>query len=90
VNARRSQWHRVLETEMARWSGMTAGELVEALREPQNYEIEFEGKIFQVEIQLLENTDRYVHVALAVDDGVLPFAIAPASDSFICPKDRNP
>ena len=71
---------------MTRWSGMTAAELIDTLRELQNYEVEFEGKNFQVEVQLLENTDRYLHVALAVDDGVLPFAITPASDSFICAK----
>ena len=84
MKGRRRQWRHVLETEMTRWSGMTAGELIEALRELQNYEIEFEGKIFQVEVQLLENTERYVHVGLAVDDGALPRAIVPASDSFIC------
>ena len=89
MNARRRRWHRVLKTEMARWSGKTSDELIEALPEPQNYEVEFEGRTFQVEVQLLENTDRYLHVGLAVDDGTLPAAIVPAAESFICAKPRQ-
>jgi len=89
VKARRRQWRRVLEAEMARWSGMSAGELIEALREPQNYELEFDGRSYQVEVQMLENTEGYVHVGLAVDDGALPAAIVPASDSFIRAKSRE-
>jgi hypothetical protein len=89
VTARRRQWRRVLDAEMTRWSGKTSDELIEALRQPENYEVEFEGGTFQVEVQLLENTDRYVHVALAVDDGVLPAAIVPASDSFTREKSRQ-
>ena len=84
MKARRRQWRRVLDAEMARWSAKTSDELIEALRLPKDYEVEFEGRAFQVEVQLLENTDRYVHVGLAVDDGALPAAILPASDSFIC------
>jgi hypothetical protein len=86
VKGRRHQWRRVLDVEMARWSAESAGKLIEALRQPQNYEVRFAGRIFQVEVQMLENTERYVHVALAVDDGALPAAIVPASDSFICAK----
>ena len=71
---------------MVRWSARTSEELIEKLRQPQNYEVEFDGKTFQVEVQMLENTERYVHVGLTVDDGVLPSAIVPVSDSFICPK----
>ena len=73
---------------MRRWAGWLAelaGELIEALREPQNYEVELAGRVFQVEVQMLENTERYVHVALAVDDGICA-ATVPASDSSICAK----
>jgi hypothetical protein len=76
----------VLDAEMARWSAKTCAELIETLGQLQNYEVECDGNVFQVEVQMLENTERYVHVGLAVDDGVLPWAIVPASDSFICPK----
>jgi hypothetical protein len=86
MRARRRHWRRVLDAEMTRWSGKTSDELIEALRQPKNYEVEFEGRTFQVEVQLLENTERYPHVGLAVDDGALPAAIVPVSDSFICAK----
>ncbi len=85
--SRRQQWRRVLDAETSRWSGKSCEELLAALRQPQTYEVEYESKAFQVEVQLLENTERYVHVGLAVDDGVLPAAIVPAATSFIC---RNP
>lgn len=71
---------------MSKWSGKSCDELIAALHEPQTDEVEFESKTFQIEVQMLENTERYVHVMLAVDDGVLPAAIVPATDSFICPK----
>ena len=32
------------------------------------YEVEFEGKKYQVEVDLLENTERYLHVEVSVDD----------------------
>jgi hypothetical protein len=88
--SRRQQWRRVLDAETSRWSGKPCEELIAALHEPQTYQVEFESKTFQVEVQLLENTERYVHVMLAVDDGVLPAAIMPATTSFICPKPGQP
>jgi hypothetical protein len=88
--ARRRQWRRALAAELAKRSAKSPEELIEALPQPLNYDVEFEGNTFQVEVQILENTERYVHVAIAVDDGVLPSAIVPASDSFIGPKpDRS-
>ena len=43
----------------------------------QTYEIEVGSKMFQVEVELLENTDEYIHVMVAVDDGSLPASISP-------------
>ncbi len=83
---RRDEWRKVLDAERARWSALSAAQLIEQLREGQAYEAEFESKTFQVEIELLENTDEYVYVSLAVDDGSLPWSISPASTSFICRK----
>jgi hypothetical protein len=88
--SRRQQWRRVLDAETSRWSGKSCEELIVALHEPQTYQVEFESKTFQVEVQLLENTERYVHVMLAVDDGVLPGAMIPATSSFICSKRVQP
>ena len=48
-----------------------------ALRNQQVYEIEFESKKYQVEIEILENTEQYVRVMVAVDDGSLPASILP-------------
>lgn len=57
----------------------------------QGYEIEAGSKIFQVEVQLLENTEKYVHVMVAVDDGTLPASLWPLTETFLQYKtDRTP
>ena len=86
MSRRRRQWHRVLDVETTRWSGKSCEELIATLYEMQIFEVEFESKTFQVEVEMLENTEEYVHVMVAVDDGVLPASIAPATTSFICRK----
>jgi hypothetical protein len=58
-------------------------ELVSALRNQQGYEVEFESRKYQVEIEMLENTEQYIHVMMAVDDGSLPASILPVTHSFI-------
>jgi hypothetical protein len=50
------------------------------------YEVEFESRHYQVEVELLENTPAYLNVAVAVDDGSLPASIAPLTKNFICRK----
>jgi hypothetical protein len=37
----------------------------------------------------LENTDSYIHVGIAVDDGHFGRAMRPLSSSFICRKDGS-
>jgi hypothetical protein len=37
-------------------------------------------------VQLLENTEQYLHVMVAVDDGSLPASISPLTHSFIRQK----
>jgi len=54
---------------MKRWSAMSCAQLISLLSDEQTYEVEFESKKYQVEVQILENTDSYVHVSVAVDDG---------------------
>lgn len=76
----------MLETEMKRWSVMSSDQLISALPDVQTYEVEFESKRYQVEVQLVENTDSYVHVVVAVDDGHWLRAMRPLSSSFICQK----
>ena len=76
----------MLECEVRRWSAMAYEELISELHDLQAYEVELDSKKYQVEVELLENTDKYVHVMVAVDDGSLPASISPLSHTFICSK----
>jgi len=85
--SRREQWQKVLGSEVERWSAMSCSELVSELRDDlQEYQVEFESKPYNVEVELLENTDRYLHVVVAVDDGSLPASISPLCHSWILQK----
>ena len=84
---RREEWARVLEIEKRRWSAKSWAELVSDLADGQQYEVEFESKRYQVEVELLENTAQYLHVIVAVDDGSLPASIHPLSATFLRYKD---
>lgn len=83
---RREQWRPVLDAELKRWSAKSCEQLLAELPEVQAYETEFENKMYQVEVEILENTEKYVHVLVAVDDGSLPASLSPLSSSFICEK----
>jgi hypothetical protein len=83
---RRAQWRPVLDAEVRKWSAKSWAELVAELPDEQAYEVESEGKTYQVEVQLLENTERYVRVAVCVDDGSFPASFRPLSSSFILEK----
>ena len=84
--SRREEWRKVLDSELKRWSALSWEQLASDLREHQAYEVEFESKKYQVEVELLENTEQYLNVLVAVDDGSLPASISPATDNFICQK----
>jgi hypothetical protein len=86
VVSRRAQWLTVLDAEMKRWSAMSCDQLIVELRDTRAYEVEFEGKPYQVEVELLENTDQYLHVTVSVDDGSLPTSISPSTGTFLCYK----
>jgi hypothetical protein len=66
---------------------MPCAQLPSQLADLQTYEVEVESKKYQVEVHILENTDCYVHVSVAVDDGHFWRAMRPLSSSFICRKD---
>lgn len=83
---RREQWRPVLDAELKRWSAKSSEQLLAELGVVQAYEIEFENKGYQVEVEILENTEKYLHVIVAVDDGSLPGAMRPLSESFIREK----
>ena len=83
---RRQIWRHILEREMQRWSMVSCDQLVSDLSEIKTYEVEYESKRYQVEVEMLENTPAYVHVLVGVDDGSLPASIRPETDTFICQK----
>jgi hypothetical protein len=87
----RQQWQPVLDAQMKRWSAMSCSQLLSQLSaEEQTYEVEFQSKKYQVEVKILENTDAYIHVAVAVDDGHFWRAMHPLASSFIRRKDGLP
>ena len=65
---------------------MSCEQLLVELRDIKAYTVENDSKTYQVEVQLLENTDTYLHVMVAVDDGHLPASFKPATDTFIREK----
>jgi len=85
--SRRDEWRKVLDSEVKRWSAMSCDQLVSELPDgAEGYQIEFESKEYNVEVELLENTEQYLHVVVAVDDGSLPASILPLCHSWITPK----
>ena len=62
---------------------MALDQVVEELREVKAYEVSFGPKKYQAEAEIVENTDSYVHVSVAVDDGVLPWALFPVCEGII-------
>jgi hypothetical protein len=84
--SRRNEWQPVLDAEVKRWSALSAAQLVSELPEGKAYEVQFESKSYQVEVELLENTPEYVNVSVAVDDGTLSASIFPLSYNFVRKK----
>ncbi|MBZ5595016.1 MAG: hypothetical protein LAP39_22465 [Acidobacteriia bacterium] len=84
--ARRDEWRPVLDAEVKRWSVLSAAQLISELPDVKVYEVEFESKHYQVEVELLENAPEYLNVAVSVDDGTLPASIVPLSYNFIRKK----
>jgi len=79
--SRRDEWRKVLDAEVGRWSAMSYDQLVTALSEHQAYEVEFDSKKCQVEVEI---TEKYLQVLVSVDDGSLPASVLPLSRSFFC------
>ena len=89
--SRRDEWRRVLDSEMARWAAKSSEQLLAELHDPPlAYETEMDSKMYQVEVELLENIPEYLHVMVGVDDGHLPAAMFPVSQTFICRKTHPP
>lgn len=76
------EWRKVLDSEVQRWSAIPCEQLISELHGLRAYEVEVNSKKYQIEVELLENTDNYVHVMVAVDDGGLPASISPLTHTF--------
>lgn len=85
---KRDEWQTIADAEAQLWSAKHCEQLITELHDEQNYSVEAGSKVYQVEVQLLENTNEYVHVAMSVDDGSLPWSIFPATQSFIRQKNE--
>ena len=83
---RRAEWKKVLDSEVTRWSALSCAQLVSELRDLQAYEVEFDSKNYQVEVELLENTDQHLMLMVAVDDGSLPASITTEPRVLVRPK----
>jgi hypothetical protein len=80
---RHEEWQGVLDAQVRRWSAMSCEDLLSKLRGVQAFEIVVNSKTYQVEVELLENTDRFLQVMVAVDDGSMPASISPVTKTFI-------
>ena len=76
----------MLDSEVQRWSAMSSEQLLSELHDLLTYEVEFDSKKYQVEVELVENTDKHVQIIVAVDDGSPPASISPLTHAVICPK----
>jgi hypothetical protein len=83
---RREQWRPVLDAEVKKWSAKSYAELVAELPDERAYEIEFEGRNHQVEVRILQNTDKHILVIVSVDDGSIPASFSPLSSTFVREK----
>jgi hypothetical protein len=83
---RREEWRKVLDSEVRRWSDIPCEQLISELHDLQAYEVQVDSNTYQLEVELLENTDDYVLVMVAVDDGSLPASISPLTHTFKCSK----
>jgi hypothetical protein len=84
---RRSECQTALAQEVERWSNMPWEKLLCALQDTHDYQVEVGANHYQVEVQLLENTEHYIHVSVAIDDGRLLRSMFPLSNSFVKKKD---
>lgn len=84
--SRRAGWREILNAETRRWSSLSCEHLIAELHDVQAYVVEVDSKKYQVEVELLEDTNAYVLVAVGVDDGSLPWSIVPLTQTFICQK----
>lgn len=84
---RKEKLLQALRSEVNQWSSQTSGQLRSQLEETLSYSSKLDDEAYQVQIEVLEDTDTYVHVLVAVDDGSLWRGMNPLSTSFLVHDD---
>jgi hypothetical protein len=56
----RDEWRKVRDSEVQRSSALSYDQLDPALRNLQSYTVELDSKKYQVEVEIVENSDKYV------------------------------
>ena len=84
----KSEIAKVLDREILRWSEMPIRKLIADLNEPRAYEVEDESGRYQMEAQLLENTESYLHLMLSAHDGTLRRFVLPVTKTIIIDKPK--
>jgi hypothetical protein len=82
----REEVRPVLEAQVRRWSHIPWEQIVSLLRDPHAYQATFQTKKYQVEVELLENTEAHIRLSVAVDDGALPRSMLPLTQSIVLSK----
>ncbi len=86
--SRRDEWNRVLAIELQRWNTKPWSRLRAELEDGNvAYEVVVDSKTYQVEVDLLEDTQAYLHVSVAVDDG--PTGGIGARQQELHPQERS-
>ena len=65
---KREKLRDILVAEISRWSAMPYDELISQLQSECVYQVESESTQFHLDVQVLENTDEYVHVMVGIHD----------------------
>lgn len=77
---------KALIAEKNKYTSKSFEELVK-IQKPITYQGGIGDNWYQVEVQILEKTEKYVHLSISVDDGRIPKAILPLCEDFILYKD---
>ena len=82
---KKNELKKILSQEIEKYRSKSYEELI-GIIDPITYSYGSGESFYQVEVQVLEKNEEYVHVSVAVDDGRFLRAIAPLSHSFIVYK----
>jgi hypothetical protein len=80
----------ILEAEIKEWSAKSCDELLAELSGGSCYPATFGTKTFQCEVQIVENTDAFLRLAILIDDGTEWGALKPFGGDFIVQKGETP